>query len=271
MLRGRARQTALRHDGGLESGVRANGATKEDLWDKYLRTRRRSYKDQLVEAYMPLVRSVAEQLAVRLPPTVDEDDLMSAGVFGLFKAIENFDPERNVKFETYCRLRVRGAMIDFLRQQDWIPREARNRGSRLHEVIRDMREKLGRDPTDLELARRLRLSLDALREALGELRFGSMVSLTPPEEDGREAAEEGGAEELLVSETEPAEILHRREIFEVVRRELTDVERRLVHAYYFEGLTLKAIGEREGISESRVCQIHGRMLDRLAERLEDEA
>ena len=255
---------------GWSARLRASGSTKEDLWEKYLRTHRRSYKDQLVKHYQPLVRQVAEQLAVRLPPTVDEDDLKGAGVFGLFKAIENFDPERNVKFETYCRLRVRGAMIDFLRQQDWIPREARNRGSRLHEIIRDMREKLGRDPTDLELARRLRLSLDALREALTELRFGSMVSLTPPEDDGREMAEEPG-EELLVSTTEPAEILHRREIFEVVSKELTDVERRLVRAYYFEGLTLKAIGEREGISESRVCQIHGRMLDRLAERLEDEA
>jgi RNA polymerase sigma factor FliA len=256
----------------LEQGVRATPATREDLWEKYLRTRRRSYKDLLVEQYMGLVRQVAEQLAVRLPPSVDEEDLKGAGVFGLFKAIEHFDPERNVKFETYCRLRVRGSMIDFLRQQDWIPREARNRGSRLHEVIRDMHEKLGRQPTDLELARRLRLSLDALREALTELRFGAMVSLTPPEEDGREVTEDGsGSEELLVENAEPPEILHRREIFEVVSRELTDVERRLVHAYYFEGLTLKAIGKREGISESRVCQIHGRMLDRLAERLEDEA
>lgn len=255
---------------GWELGLRASGSTKEELWEKYLRTRRRGYKDLLVEQYMPLVRQVAEQLAVRLPPTVDEDDLKGAGVFGLFKSIENFDPERNVKFETYCRLRVRGAMIDFLRQQDWIPREARNRGSRLHEVIRDMRERLGRDPTDLELARRLRLSLDALREALGELRFGSMVSLTPPEaEEGREMAEEPG-EDLLVETSSPPDILHRREIFEVVSKELTDVERRLVRAYYFEGLTLKAIGKREGISESRVCQIHGRMLDRLAERLEDE-
>src|SRR5262249_17970074 len=115
--------------------VRASGSAKEDLWDKYLRTRRRAFKDRLVESYMAVVRSVAEQLALRLPRTVDEEDLMSAGVFGLFKAIENFDPDRNVKFETYCRLRVRGAMIDFLRQQDWIPREARNRGSRLHDVI----------------------------------------------------------------------------------------------------------------------------------------
>ena len=251
--------------------MKRSGWSREETWEKYLKTRRRLYKDRLVEMYMPLVRQVAEQLGSRLPRTVDEEDLMGAGVFGLFKAIDNFDPSRNVKFETYCRLRSRGAMIDFLRQQDWIPREARNRGSRLQEVINDMREKLGRDPTDLELARRLRLSLQALREALGELRFGSMVSLTPPEDDGGHSSIEDQHEQLLVADAEPAEILHRREIFEVVTRELTDVERRLVRAYYFEGLTLKAIGQREGISESRVCQIHGRMLDRLAERLEDEA
>jgi RNA polymerase sigma factor FliA len=251
--------------------LRACESSIEDLWQKYLRTRKRFYKDRLVEAYMPLVRSVAEQLAMRLPRTVDEDDLRGAGVFGLFKAIENFDPERNVKFETYCRLRTRGAMIDHLRQQDWIPREARNRGSRLAEVIADMREKLGRDPTDLELARRLRLSLEALREALGELRFGSMVSLTPAEDEDGTQHEEPTGPQFVDQQGEPSEILHRREIFEVVARELTDVEKRLVHAYYFEGLTLKAIGKKEGISESRVCQIHGRMLDRLAERLEDEA
>ena len=251
--------------------MRACAASVEDLWQKYLRTRRRYYKDRLVEAYMPLVRSVAEQLAIRLPRTVDEEDLMSAGIFGLFKAVENFDPERNVKFETYCRLRTRGAMIDHLRQQDWIPREARNHGSRLAEVIADMREKLGRDPTDLELARRLRLSLDALREALTELRFGSMVSLTPPENDDGTAMEEPTGQQFVDQQGEPSEILHRREIYEVVSRELTDVERRLVRAYYFDGLTLKDIGKREGISESRVCQIHGRMLDRLYERLESEA
>src|SRR6185436_19049776 len=122
----------------------------------------------------------------------------------------------------YCRLRVRGAMIDFLRQQDWIPREARNRGSRLHEIIRDMREKLGRDPTDLELARRLRLSLDALREALTELRFGSMVSLTPPEDDEGVQVEEPTGPQFVDQQGEPSEILHRREIFDVVSRELTD-------------------------------------------------
>lgn len=249
--------------------MRASATTKQDLWGKYLRTRRRAFKDKLVEAYMPLVRTVAEQLAIRLPRTVDEDDLMSAGVFGLFKAIENFDPDRNVKFETYCRLRARGAMIDFLRQQDWIPREARNRGSRLKAVIDDLKEKLGREPTNLELARRMRLSLEALQGALSELRFGNMVSLTPPNGDGHGALEEHG-DQFMMQDAEPPEILYRREIYEVVASKLTDVERRLVHAYYFEGLTLKAIGQREGISESRVCQIHGRMLDRLAERLEHE-
>lgn len=250
--------------------MRASTTSKQDLWGKYLRTRRRSFKDKLVEAYMPLVRTVAEQLAMRLPRTVDEDDLMGAGVFGLFKAIEKFDPARNVKFETYCRLRTRGAMIDFLRQQDWIPREARNRGSRLKEVIDDLTEKLGREPTNLELSRRLRVSLDALRIALTELRFGNMVSLTPPEGDSYGGLEEQH-DQFLVQDAEPPEILHRREIYEVASAELSDVERRLVHAYYFECLTLKAIGKREGISESRVCQIHGRMLDRLAERLENEA
>ncbi|GJM21689.1 MAG: RNA polymerase sigma factor [Planctomycetota bacterium] len=245
---------------------RATPETVDELWGKYLKTHRRAYKERLVETYMPLVRQVADRLSIRLPRSVDHDDLLSAGGLGLFKAIEGFDPSRNARFETYCRLRVRGSMIDFLRQQDWIPREARNRGSRLHETIEKLRERLGRDPTDLELARHLRVSLDRLRSSLSELHFGSMVSF--PEKGDDDAPEESA--ELLVEGAEPADILQRREMFEFVRRELTDVERRLVDAYYFKGLTLKDIGKREGISESRVCQIHGRMLDRLLERLESE-
>jgi len=246
---------------------RAARVTPDSLWGKYLRTRRRAFKDELVLHYMPLVRMVADRLSMRLPRSVDHEDLMSAGVFGLFKSVEAFDPDRNARFETYCRLRVRGAMIDFLRQQDWIPREARNRGSRMQEAIAELAERLGRAPTDLELARHLKLGLDHLRETLSELRFGSMVSLSESSEN------DSGDEhpDMLSEDPEPSDILHRREIYEVVKRELTAVEKRLVDAYYFKGLTLKDIGKKEGISESRVCQIHGRMLDRLAERFENQS
>jgi len=243
---------------------RASASTPDELWERYLRTRRRVYKDQLVELYMPLVRHVADQLAMRLPPTVDREDLISAGTFGLFKAVENYNPDKNTKFETYCRLRARGAMIDHLRQLDWIPREARNRGSRLSETIEFLTERLGREPTDLELSRHLSVSLSRLRHALGELHFGAIIPFSEKSENDN--SQDGP--DLLTDEDEPSDILQRREAYEVVRRELTDMERRLVDAYYFKGLTLKAIGKKEGISESRVCQIHGRMLDRLAERLE---
>ncbi|MDG2149209.1 MAG: FliA/WhiG family RNA polymerase sigma factor [Planctomycetota bacterium] len=246
---------------------RASRGTPESLWGKFLNTRRRMYKDELVLHYLPLVRMVADRLSLRLPRSVEHDDLMSAGIFGLFKSVEAFDPDKNARFETYCRLRVRGAMIDFLRQVDWIPREARNRGTRLHEAIADLRDKLGRDPTDLELARNLKLSLDTLRSALSELHFSSMVPF-PDHGDGESSDDRP---DFLGEQPEPSDILHKRETYELVRRELTAVERRLVDGYYFKGLTLKDIGKKEGISESRVCQIHGRMLDRLAERLENQA
>ena len=246
---------------------RATRATPESLWGKFLRTRRRVYKDELVLHYLPLVRMVADRLSLRLPRSVDHDDLMSAGIFGLFKAVEAFDPDKNARFETYCRLRVRGAMIDFLRQLDWIPREARNRGSRLQESIEELREKLDRDPTDLELARKLKVDLDTLRASLSEMNFSSMV---PFPENG-EGEVNDDRPDFLAEQPEPHDILHKRETYDLVCRELTDVERRLVDSYYFKGLTLKDIGKKEGISESRVCQIHGRMLDRLAERLESQA
>ncbi|MED5330644.1 MAG: FliA/WhiG family RNA polymerase sigma factor [Planctomycetota bacterium] len=249
---------------------RATEPSVEDLWSNYLKARKRIHKDRLVEHYTPLVKKVAKQLAMRLPPTVDEDDLMGAGTFGLFKTVENFDPERKVKFETYARLRVRGAMIDFLRQQDWIPREARNRGSKMSQEMESLESELGRAPTDLELARRVGMELGDLQKALYKTILARMVSLTGTEEDNNGNSEER-QEGLVSDDPEPADILHRREMFETATNHLSDVERRLVQAYYFEGLTLKDIGEKEGISESRVCQIHGRMLDRLAERLEKEA
>jgi RNA polymerase sigma factor for flagellar operon FliA len=245
---------------------RATRATPESLWGKFLRTRRRAFKDELVVHYKPLVRMVADRLSLRLPRSVDLEDLVSSGNFGLLKSVEGFDPDKNVRFETYCRLRVRGAMIDFLRQQDWIPREARNRRSRLQDAIEELTGKLGREPTELELARHLKLSLDTLRSAINDVDFRAMVSL-----DSGENGSGDDRPDFFAEEPEPSDILHRREVYELARRELTAVERRLVDAYYFKGLTLKAIGKKEGISESRVCQIHGRMLDRLAERLENQA
>ena len=199
---------------------RASPPSRAELWERFLKTRRRVHKERLVESYMPLVRAVADQLAARLPRTVDDEDLRSAGTFGLFKAIENFDPERKVKFETYCRLRVRGAMIDYLRQQDWIPREARNRGSRLADVIRVLQEKLGRLPTELELSRHLGLTLKEVHAAKTELHFGTMVSLDPSEAEGRVNGEDGN-DKLVADEGEPSDILHRREMFEFVKKELT--------------------------------------------------
>jgi len=235
----------------------------DEIWDKFQKTKRRRYKHQLVEHYVPMVRVLAEQMCARLPRTVDRDDMVGAGLLGLYKAVENFDPEKGVKFETYGKLRVRGAMIDYLRQLDWIPREARNRGARLLDVIRVLHEKLGREPTELEVARKLGVSLDEFRAACADLHFSTMVSLSSPGETADDPEDFG----LSSEEHEPSAILNRRDMLAVVEQELTDVERRLVRAYYYEGLTLKAIGRQEGISESRVCQIHGRMLDRLAVRL----
>lgn len=244
--------------------MRTKTKTSPDaIWDKFLRTKRRRYKHELVEHYVPLVRSLADQMCARLPRSVDRDDLVGAGLLGLYKAVGNFDPGRGVKFETYGKLRVRGAMIDHLRHLDWIPREARNRGAKLLEVIRALHEKLGREPTELEVARKLGVSLDEFRAASADLHFSTMVSLGSPGEGGDDSEDLG----LSSEEHEPSAILNRRDMLAVVEQELTDVERRLVRAYYYEGLTLKAIGKKEGISESRVCQIHGRMLDRLAIRL----
>ncbi len=156
------------------------------------RVRNELIRNELIEVYMPLVRGVAARLSRRLPQHVDVEDLVSAGVFGLVNAIEHFDHERGIKFETYCRKRVSGSMLDELRRQDWIPREARERADLLRRTVSSLRCALGREPDDVEAADAMGLSLRAYHDTLQDLAFASRQQLDPQaskgsEDDGQKA------------------------------------------------------------------------------------
>ena len=184
-----------RRNGASTNGVarkrppHTNGAHKDarqELWDEFLRTRWEEYRNQLAEIYLPIVRSVAEQVTSRLPRSVDPDDLISAGVFGLLQSLENFDPNRGTKFETYCRMRIRGAMIDELRSQDLLSRDARGRANRVAGALQKLRQELGREPNSLEVADEVGLSQRELEAVQQKSAVQIMVSLdsTPRSQDG---------------------------------------------------------------------------------------
>jgi RNA polymerase sigma factor for flagellar operon FliA len=243
---------------------------QKNLWVRFQESKSKALRNQLVEHYLPLVKMQAEKVSSRLPKFIDPDDLMSAGTFGLLKAIENFDPDRGTRFETYCRLRVRGSMLDELRSQDWIPREARNREARLMSAVSRLKDGLGREPSDLEIAASLNISIEELKDTILHVTISNIISLTVSEIDQFTNNNADMKDRLPTFEDEPSVIAHRNEIVDLIYGNLSQIEKMIIIFYYHEGLTMKEIGEVLQISESRVCQIHTRLLERLKDRYSEE-
>lgn len=239
------------------------------LWRRYRRRRDRRVRDRLAEHYLPVVFALAARLAQRLPRHVDADDLRSAGLFGLLEAIDHFDPERGVTFEGFCRKRVAGAMLDELRRQDMIPREARDRAGLLDRVEAELRERLGREPSEREVAAAMRVKPAACADIRLDRMFANRVSLECTDgESGDDVACFGF--EPIDAIPLPPEQVWRRELIQLVDRHLSRRERTIVQSYYHDEQTMKRIGSRLRLSESRVCQMHARMLSRLKARLRRE-
>lgn len=220
---------------------------------------------------MPLVRSVADQVASRLPRNVDQEDLISAGVFGLLQCIDTFDPDRGTKFESFCRMRIRGSMIDELRSQDLLSRDARDRANRVSDAWQKLSQELGRDPTSYELADAVDLTPREVEELLQRSSHQNMISLDHGAlEMSLQADGISVSEDLVDADLEPPEAAHQKDLLILVDQCLSVAERDIVTLRYQDGQTLAQIGRLLGISESRVCQLHGRILGRLYRRLAQE-
>ena len=237
--------------------------TAPELWKRYHKRATTKLENALVEQYLPLVAAVLGRLAMTLPDHVDQDDLRSVGLMGLLQAMRNFDPKSGTSFETYARVRVRGAMLDELRRMDWVPRTVHEKARRVQGVISQLEQKFGRTPTEKEMAKAMDLSAEEYAELLEEVRPASFVCL-----DAVYASENGDAGSLyeVVSdgaEEGPAEETSKNELKRIILarlRDLPDMQRKVLALYYGEDLRLREIAEAFGVTESRICQIHAQAI-----------
>ncbi len=240
----------------------------QQLWRDYRAEPTVELRNQLVELYLPLVKYNAERIWSRLPEGVDLDDLISAGVFGLMDAIDAFDLERGVKFETYCVPRIRGAMLDELRTMDWVPRLVRSKASKLEDARKRLEAELGRPPKPEELAEKLGIPLDQLDQYVGDATAVNLVSLNKKwyETDSYKDVREIDILEDKKAE-DPTGRLQNRDLMKLVTRGLNRNERLIVILYYYEEMTMKEIGATLNLSESRVSQMHSSIVARLQAHL----
>jgi RNA polymerase sigma factor FliA len=249
----------------------ATGTDTQSLWLEFRRTQDKGLRDRLILTYAPLVKYVAGRLGSGLPAHVDEGDLVSYGLLGLISAIERYDPERDIKFETYAMARIKGAIIDELRALDWVPRSVRSRAREIERAIGELEARLGRAPTDEEIAQKIGISVDELEESLTDISRSSIAAL----DELWSATGEGDQVSLLdtiedTSGPRPAEALDETELREALAdaiARLPEREKLVVTLYYYEELTLREIGEVLGVTESRVSQLHTKAVLRLKARL----
>ncbi len=249
--------------------VRVQRTDIKEIWVEYKRVPTEDLRNILMENYLPLVRYNAERIHTKLPDEVDVEDLMSAGIFGLMDAIDSFDMERGVKFETYCAPRIRGAILDELRAMDWVPRLVRSRSSQVDHARKKLEMELGRKPTDDELAGKLRVNKGEFDKIKRDSSAVSVVSLsrkwfeTDSNKDVREI-------DVLKDERQvnPFAAAQRQDLKDLVTKGLSRAERLIVVLYYYEQMTMKEIGVTLDLSESRVSQMHSSILARLKAQLQ---
>lgn len=234
-------------------------------WQRWFDSRDPVARDRLIVHYSPLVKFVAGRVGAGLPNSVDPGDLVSAGVFGLIDAVERFDPERGVKFETFAVPRIRGAVFDGLRSLDWVPRSVRSRAREVETAFQHLEGSLGRSPTDDELARQLKITDGEFQKWLAAIASTTVGPL--------DRALVAGAEPRNLTgdvPDSPSAVVEESEVRRLVRTELKRLperERTVLSLYYDEGLTLAEIGSVLGVTESRVSQIHTKAVLHLRARL----
>ncbi len=241
----------------------------QKLWEQYKINHDQRIKDALIMKYASFVKYVAGRIAVNLPSNVEFDDLVSYGILGLIDAIDKYDPERNVKFKTYAKTRIRGAIFDELRVLDWTPRSIRQKARKLEKAYAKLEGKLGRDAKDEEIAEYLNIDISELHKLFDETKKSLLLSLDEIFYDDEEGSsrfdfvedQKSDNPQLKIEEAEAKKILA-----DAISK-LSDRERMVITLYYYEELTSKEIGKILGVSDSRVSQLHTKAILRLRGRL----
>ena len=226
------------------------------VWKQYKATKSVELRNILAEHYLPLIKIVGGRLAISLPPHLDRDDLMSSGFFGLLDAIDRFDLSRNIKFETYAGVRIRGAMIDYLRSKDWIPVTLRQKIRKYEQAVYKLENELGRSATDAEVAEALGITLEELHTLIGQSNAATIIPLEEYlQTDTQEAVDANPADSI--------EFLEMKDMLAKAIDRLPEKERTVISLYYYEELTLKEISLILHLSEARISQLHTKAIFRM--------
>ena len=255
----------------METNVKA--IELRDLWRRYKSSADEKARERLVVAYSPLVKYVSGRMASGLPAHVEEADLISYGLVGLISAIERFEPERDIKFETYAITRIKGSIIDELRSLDWVPRSVRAKAREIEKTNSKLEHQFQRAPTDEEMAAALELSVDDFQEQLLQISNSSVAAL-----DELWTVSDSSGDQVSLLDTlqdpdalDPAQVMDATDMKDRVAdaiARLPEREKLVVALYYYENLTLREIGEVLGVTESRVSQLHTKAVLRLRSRLQ---
>lgn len=237
------------------------------MWRKYKKTKSRVVHEEIVKKYLYLVKYVAGRVSIGLPPNVEFNDLVSYGILGLFDAIEKYDVNQGNKFETYAVTRIRGSIMDELRKLDWAPRLLRKRAREIDRKTKELEERLGRLATDHEVAESLKISVGNLNEIYSELNSTSFLSLDEvwQNDDGNKPISRLQTVEDPIMMNQFSAV-HQGEVKDILAKAiegLPEKEKLVVVLYYYENLTLREIGDVLNVSESRICQIHTKVITRL--------
>ena len=259
-----SRQVSTAHES-AERGI-------NDLWSEFKRTGSQTLRNQLIIFYSPFVKYVAGRVLAGLPRHFDEEDLVSYGIIGLIDAIERFEPDRNLRFETYAIPRIKGAIIDELRSIDWVPRSVRTKARAVEQAYTHLEGTLRRTPNEAEVAAELEMTVGEFHKSLRKISTVGMMALDETLRGGERSERSTLGETLPDRSQSPLDVLEAKESKEALVRAVDGMperERTVLMMYYYDGLTLTEIGDVLGVTESRVCQIHTKALRQLRSKLAD--
>lgn len=240
---------------------------KEKLWEEYQKNKTPQLREQIILEYAPLVKLVAGRLSMYLGYNVEYEDLVSYGIFGLIDAIDKFDLGKEVKFETYASLRIRGTILDQIRKMDWIPRTVRQKQKKIDEAIKQIEMRTGKNASDEELAAELGISDDELLNWQSQLKVTNVVSLNEYLEQGSEPVMDAHKNSHFKQPEDKVQEDELKQMLDETMETLTEKERKVILFYYYEELTLKEISNILEVSESRVSQLHTKALLKMRKKL----